>query len=289
MGVAIKDVKQGANNSDPRTVQKLQGFRFPTTANENDAKQLGIIIGAFNEKEVGRKGDRKYVKEDTAENFQGAVLLPMPNSIQDAQGHEWSTYSVTDMIGEVVGTAGNFIGGLGGKTTGLIGKAISGAGAAMQTDGTPNKLARRTTGIGLDPNTRLEYTGEQLREFTFNFVMIPESEEDSKAIRDIIRFFRINGTGATSLGDVPGTVSTELNNTIVSDIHAFITEPGWFTIDFRNKHLNTIYMPTQMVLVSFTTSLFEDGYAAFYEDDSPKKVSMTLAFKERLPKYSNSW
>jgi hypothetical protein len=280
--------QQGARNADPRKTQKGLGFRFPTTASENNANQPGIIIGAFNEKEVGRKGDKRYDKKDTAENFQGVVLLPMPNSIQDAQGHQWQEYSVTDMIGETIGTAGNFI-SKAGKKAGLIGDAIAGAGSAMQTDGMPNKLARRTTGIGLDPNLRLEYTGETLREFTFNFTFIPETPADSQAIRDIIRFFRINGTGATTLGDVPSKVTEELQNTTVQDLHAFITEPGWFTLDFRNKHLNAMFMPTQLVLTAFSTSLFEDGYAAFFDDQSPKKVSMSLSFKERLPKYQNSW
>jgi hypothetical protein len=280
--------RQGAKNADARSNQKRFGFRFPTTANEDNEKQLGIIIGAFNEKEVGRKGDKRYDKKDTSENFQGAVLLPMPNSIQDAQGHQWQEYSVTDMIGETIGAAGNFI-SKAGKKAGIIGDAISGAGSAMQTDGLPNKLARRTTGIGLDPNMRLEYTGETLREFTFNFTFIPETPADSQAIRNIIRFFRINGTGATTLGDVPGSVSDELQNTTVQDLHAFITEPGWFTLDFRNTHLNAMFMPTQMVLTAFSTSLFEDGYAAFFDDQSPKKVSMSLTFKERLPKYQSSW
>jgi hypothetical protein len=266
------------------------GYKFPTAATSNKLGDLGIIIGAFNEKEEDRKGNKQYNKTDSKANFQSAVLLPMPNSIQDAQGHLWQEYSVTDMIGEGVAAAGDAVSSFGGARGAMVGSFIKGAGAAMQTSGTANKLARRVTGIGLDPNTRLEYTGEAMREFTFNFTMIPESQADSEAIRNIIKFFRVNGTGATTLGgDSDGSVTTGLDKTTISDLHAFITEPGWFTIDFRNKYLNSMFMPDQMVLTAFSTSLFEDGYAAFFDDQSPKKVSMSMTFKERIPKYQNSW
>ena len=277
-------------HTEPTKSSAFTGYKFPTAVSGTSLGDLGIIIGAFNEKEVDRKGDKQYLaKQDTKENFQGAVLLPMPNSIQDAQGHLWQEYSVTDMIGEGVAAAGDAVSGFGGAKGAMVSSFIKGAASAMQTGSTANKFARRVTGIGLDPNTRLEYTGESLREFTFNFTMVPESKDDSQAIRDIVRFFRINGTGATTLSEGAGTVTDNLNNTTIQDLHAFITEPGWFTIDFRNTHLNAMFMPTQMVLASFSTSLFEDGYAAFFNDQSPKKVSMSMTFKERIPKYQNSW
>lgn len=60
---------------------------------------------------------------------------------------------------------------------------------AIAPEGVVNAV-RSQTRITTNPNTRTLFESVPIREFTFNFKLIPRSEEESKIIKDIIMFFR---------------------------------------------------------------------------------------------------
>jgi hypothetical protein len=261
-----------------------KGIQFPSKDSPNFFK---ISISTYKIEEESRKGDTKLANSKKQITLTNTVILPMPNQIGDMQGHNWAEYSITDSIQEYASAVSNFM-----PTNGLAQKLANGVGDVLSTQSVPNKLARRTTGVGLDPNTRLEYTGEALRDFAFNFTLLPESIEDANAILGIIKFFRINGTGISGAGKGGGGVMASVGEALESsagDVHAFITEPNTFLINFINPHLNNMLMPIDCVLTGFTTSYFEGGYAAFFEDGMPKTVTIGLTFKEKYTLYSQDW
>jgi hypothetical protein len=263
-----------------------KGLIFPTRTAALEQEPYICITAAY-ENEDSKKGDKRYKALAPALEIKGSVVLPMPNQIQDAQEHMWSTYSITDSVQEFAGEVGSALGGVASKIAG----AASTVGGLVASNGLISKLSRRTTGVGIDPNTRLEYTGEGLREFTFNFTLLPESAADATAIKNIIKFFRVFGTGIKSQtsGDMTASVSEGLQAIGVNNINAFIKEPHVFIINFANPHINDMLMPIDCVLVNFSTSFFEDGYAAFFKDGMPKKVSISMTFKERYTLYAQDW
>ena len=262
------------------------GLIFPTKSSGNDQEPYICITAAY-EEEGPLKGQTQYEMKAPTYDIKGSVVLPMPNAIQDAQGHLWSEYSITDSVQEMAQAAGNVVGGFAKK----IADGAASAAGLVESNGAASKLSRRTTGVGIDPNTRLEYTGEALREFTFNFTLLPESQKDADAIRNIVKFFRIFGTGISTktTGELAGTVTSALSSVTPDNVNAFIKEPHVFIINFANPHLNDMLMPIDCVLVNFSTSFFEDGYAAFFYDGMPKKVSLSMTFKERYTLYAQDW
>jgi hypothetical protein len=61
--------------------------------------------------------------------------------------------------------------------------------------GTTEKLegaASAAAGISINPNTVLQYQNSDIRNYTFQFRLIPESEAEAKEIKDIVKAFRLS-------------------------------------------------------------------------------------------------
>ena len=102
----------------------------------------------------------------------------------------------------VMSSVGNYLSDMGSDLTSAIRSGISGNAGALIAQ----RLARNLGNAGqevssaissvtqttINPNTRVLFKQVPIREFTFQFKLIPESAQEAQSVKDIIKFFRTN-------------------------------------------------------------------------------------------------
>ena len=250
----------------------------------------------------------------------GKVFLPMPNTVQDSNTASWDGSSMNNIAaGAMADVGSNLVGygaaaGIGGAAQGLTGvgspqlvvqammmaRAVGGGAAGnqvMQTllgaDMTSKILAMAGQGVdvetifargaGVVPNSNLEYLfrGPALRTFNnFNWRMTARSVEESRTIRNIIRFFKqgmapkkqnpSNGAGAAA--QLLGT-------------------PNVFKLEYRtgSKTNDAVNKFKTCALVQFNTNYTPDSFWAAYDEGQPLSVSISMSFNELEPIYDSDY
>jgi hypothetical protein len=130
------------------------------------------------------------------------VVLPIQPSITDANTVRWQEDSMNSLEAIAAAAALQGIqGGVAGAVEAASGVAsiiagnnpslgnVAAAFFAQQASGTKGLLPRTLGGI-LNPNIELLFEGPQLRTFQFNIVLSSREPNESKNIRNIIRFFK---------------------------------------------------------------------------------------------------
>jgi hypothetical protein len=147
-----------------------------------------------------------------------------------------------------------------GKAVGaaLLAKFISipAAAAALASGGIADSLLKETQEV-LRENPFIFFKGVGLREWSFTWSFIPESEEESMAAKNIINRFR--------LAMYPQKTDFTLHF------------PEVFNIEFINA--NFPKMP-EVVLQGCDISYNKDSNSFFVENSEPVRIDMTLNFKE---------
>ena len=135
----------------------------------------------------------------------------------------------------------------------------------------PNEQLRGAVRAGtravVNPNTRALFKQVPLREFAFNFKMIPTSKKETKNIKDIVEFFR-----------------TELYPAIIPGVEGFNAGyefPNVFEIQMyyrdKNNHLATKILPSYIRSFSAT---YNSGSMAFLEGGDFNEVDISMSFIE---------
>lgn len=111
-------------------------------------------------------------------------------------------------------------------------------------------------------NTHTRFQGANTRTFSFKFKMVAESENESKAIQNIVKSFRAKAYpgGDTFIQEYPGTWSISFLN----------------GQDQQNKWIPKIY---GCYLTSFS-SAYNSGTNIWHEDGSPVEVDVGMSFTE---------
>ena len=132
------------------------------------------------------------------------------------------------------------------------------------------------SGEVVNPHTQMLFRSPALRQFTFNFKMIPRSRAEARDIIKIIQFFRIAaypelGSG-NSEKEVKGQQSIEMSTFKFPDIF----EITYLTNGKKNK--NMIQM-MHSYLTSVTVT-YNSNTPTFHMDGMPSEVDLTLQFQE---------
>lgn len=121
-------------------------------------------------------------------------------------------------------------------------------------------------GYALNPQFEMLYSGTDLREFQFDFVLTPRSEKEAIMIRDIIRKFKYHASPAYVEGQ-----------------GRYIVPPSYFDITFKFNGSDSEWLPqiSTCVLKSFDVD-YTGGLEqwATHADGSPIQVRMVLIFAE---------
>lgn len=150
-----------------------------------------------------------------------------------------------------------------GDTRDLAKLAVNRASKMLPGQGMRGAVSSATR-VSINPNTRAIFDSIPLREFTFTFKMIPTSKEETRVIKNIIKFFRENlYPEVITMGDIP----------------AGYKFPHVFTIDlkYKDKNIATKILPSYIKTFNATYNASGMG---FLEGGDFSEVDITMTFME---------
>ena len=150
-----------------------------------------------------------------------------------------------------------------GDTRDLAKLAVNRASKMLPGQGMRGAVSSATR-VSINPNTRAIFDSIPLREFTFTFKMIPASKEETRVIKNIIKFFRENlYPEVITMGDIP----------------AGYKFPHVFTIDlkYKDKDIATKILPSYIKTFNATYNASGMG---FLEGGDFSEVDITMTFME---------
>ena len=150
-----------------------------------------------------------------------------------------------------------------GDTRDLAKLAVNRASKMLPGQGMRGAVSSATR-VSINPNTRAIFDSIPLREFTFTFKMIPTSKEETRVIKNIIKFFRENlYPEVITMGDIP----------------AGYKFPHVFTIDlkYKDKDIATKILPSYIKTFNATYNASGMG---FLEGGDFSEVGITMTFME---------
>lgn len=155
----------------------------------------------------------------------------------------------------------------------LLDPSISGEaarlGALRVSRNIPNAGFQAAVSIGvqrtMNPNTRALFKGVNLREFSFNFKMIANSQREAIMIERIVNHFR-----------------TELYPNVIDALNVPIAYemPNAFSIQFTHRGAEAKMPKLEYCFLRNVQTVYNATGAAFHPDGRPNEVDMTLNFVE---------
>ena len=142
------------------------------------------------------------------------------------------------------------------------------AGQAAQAPG----LLTRSTGSVLNPNMELLFRGPNLRTFNFAFKFRPRFEDESVAVREIIRIFKRNMAVQRSTSEM------------------FLLTPNIFTIKYIHNNGEDHPFMNRMkpcMLSGFNVNYTPDNSYMTYQDGGMTGYDVTMTFQEIVPIYAD--
>jgi hypothetical protein len=281
MGNAVLDsgeaVVTGAVGATAAAVKKvsedgvLEAAKQAAEATYNKIKDWASSIGTL--------VNRKYV---------GSVALYMPTDIQindqmvyNDDSRKMGAFAETlfsdnyadvfnpvSMTSQTALTAGGFLAGkipgLGGGASSIMG-ALAGAGLA-EVVGTE---IQRGSGKAANPNEILLYGSTQLRTFTFNWIILPDSAKESEQATGLIKMFRKSAHAR-------------------KDNKMIVTVPDHVVVSFHGagaKNTEMIQLPP-CVIESVNVTYNPNASSFFKQNNAPVEIGFGITLKEMAPIYS---
>tara|TARA_B100000073_G_scaffold74086_1_gene55694 strand:- start:527 stop:1912 length:1386 start_codon:yes stop_codon:yes gene_type:complete len=236
----------------------------------------------------------------------GTIILPMPENISDTNSVSYADSSMNALtaigLGEGIdfmrGTAdditsgkspkeildnvgnrfvnagGNLaqsVGGVDGIQDLITKKLATALVGQFGANVTIDQLLARQDGVIFNPNKELLFNGVNLRNFNFQFKLMPRSKDESDQIKYIIRSLKRNMAPVVSEGSGSG----------------FLNTPSVFELRYRTGHKNHEFLHKfkQCFLENMTVNYTGDGFYTTYDDGVPVSIILNLSFKEIEPVY----
>lgn len=288
---------------------KAKGYYSKDGIDSGVPVKAGDVVGVF-DKSGNRLGDKTLVGEVKLNNMGASdrqknakaiyyITLPIPQDVNDSNVVTWGDDSMNifqiaavDAAAGVLGNTkqsfenakaiidagvGRSIGQeLGENTAQAITRAI--AGEAIDKLGAnirPNSVLGRSTGMILNSNLELLFSGVSLRTFPFSINFSPRNSDESDMVISIIKALKSSmaakkGAGTSGQGGI------------------FLRAPDVFQLRYIDSNgddhpfLNRI---KDCALTAMTVNYTNSGTYATYDDGTPVSIRMNLTFKELNPIY----
>lgn len=255
----------------------------------------------------------------TIKKIFGSVRLPIPDGIMDSNQVAWNGSTLGPLAVMALkgsGAIANAVGGavekgnlnpvfemfktgsenvkalLNDPVAGVVlkNKLTSMAVNSLGISISPEEILNRSTGRIINQNMELLFSGQTLRQFSFAFMLLPRSQEESIEVRKIIRFFKQGmapkksglASGSSKLAEITGLEQGSL----------FLKTPNVFKISYLNgesskiKGLNKFKTcACQGVSVNYAPN----GYSSYMVDSQPVMVTISLNFQEVEPVFYDDY
>ena len=244
-------------------------------SNVGDA--LNDVLDSFN----GNQPAVKSIKRGTANlvSPDGQVVLYLPAGFQMNEGVQ---YDQTDLgiagagAEAAINAGGNLTDALAGSATGFLDALKSDVGspqarlAALETAKRAAKIdagiiagAQSAAGVTVNPNQRVLFKRVNIREFAFNFTLVPVSSGEAATVNQMIKFFR-HYLYPEPIGDeikVGYKFPEKFNIKVGSSL-------GWNAPEIKPCYLRNVAVT------------YNPNAIAFHEDGNPVETQLSLNFVE---------
>tara|TARA_Y100000590_G_scaffold64296_1_gene69071 strand:- start:311 stop:1537 length:1227 start_codon:yes stop_codon:yes gene_type:complete len=284
-----QDAIAAANSNN----QATSGKRTDKEANAEAIKEGMTILDSF-KSQLQAKAQRLedcfiYMPSTIVYNegatWQNEELGWVGNTIQNALR---GSKSISDMLGEFGAGMGIPLaraGALGAaaKATGKIGFFLTLLGGSGIESGIKNSVR-----FTQNPYEEQLFSNVPFRSFNFNFDFSPVSEEEFKAVKNIIKMFRSHSRPTFTFSDGNQSLYSYPNEFAIRFLHLdtfsntnINGEEDDDNISFSNQFVENENLPKlhNCVLTNITTNYSPDGWQA-HEDGEPNLINMQLSFTE---------
>ena len=253
---------------------------------------------------TGAKSDKDAVSryKETKGSF-GTIILPMTNGLGTQNGISWGESNANSIELALVASVGNLLKNVSeAEFEDKIKAAANSLGNSLETakgflkegqdqkDGVAALLAgyvigntsfaTRQSGLTINPNMELLFSGPKLRSFGFQFEFAPRFREEAEQVREIIKTFK-----KFSAPVIEKTGSIFLKTPKVFQLEYIYNGDGSDTADGNtHPYLNKIKpCALRSVSVNYTP---EGKYMTYADGGSMVQTTLTLNFSELEPIYN---
>ena len=294
-----------ANNKDANnksTSNSSSVLRYPLNKDKRDYDYLKVCAYQYKPRGFGSKGaDGKYNNALTGDYDEGerdmqkkegshTVFLPMePSGLAEQNTTAWGNENLNAIEAGLANMAGSAVKG---AATGLTDAATEFAKASADTAQTisdaigEDKIAayfagkavgnpsifKRATGMVMNNNLELMFSGPSLRTFNYNFRFTPRDPKEAQQIRKIIKFFK----------KAMAPIRTEKK--------MFLESPHVFKLKYIFKNGSQHPFLNKMktcACTSFNAIYAPDGSYMTYDDGSMTSYNVSMSFGELNPIYNH--
>lgn len=232
------------------------------------------------------------------------IQLPIPSGIQDTNQVRWDEDSVNALEALGIGGASEILKSENPATS--LGEALQNilkAGGELSLSGgqdlvtsftaaklvgmfgsnvSAQSILKRTSGVTLNPNMELLFSGPTLRTFNFSFDFTPRDKLESLEVKNIIRILKKSMSPKTSIG---GQNAQKLGTGL------FIGTPDVFELEYKNgsKSHPFLHKFKPCALSNMGVDYTASGPYATYNDATPVHMKLSLQFTELNPIYSENY
>jgi hypothetical protein len=116
-------------------------------------------------------------------SFGGGVRLPIPRRINDNESIIWEEWSGTQAAPQILGAGAAIAGTFG---AGAVARVAQGLGGVMTGLTAGVDMAGTFTGQSVNPFQFMMFKRPNFKEYTFSWILAPNTREDSENLKDII-------------------------------------------------------------------------------------------------------
>jgi hypothetical protein len=201
-----------------------------------------------------------------------SIALYMPGSQIIYNGkNSYEEISLTalggQMVSGIVSIGSGLLYGLLTNNIGAGGDTASGVGNILNATGQVINAGAQVAGFPINPRVEVLFATTPLRDFQFEFLMVPRNEQESIAIREIVRTLRFHSA--------PEIDVSTFGNTFIP--------PAEFDITFYHRGVENLSIPRINTCVLLECEVdYAPGLGIWqtYRDGTPLATRLRLIFKE---------
>jgi|TARA_B110000211_G_C14078573_1_gene553362 hypothetical protein len=251
---------------------------FESSSSLSDSKGASLSSGAAR---TATGGMDSYLKTTT--RISTSIALYLPPNVQDSLAAAYNGLA-TGMVGlgvksavkggvafqqdDMETTAGNLLDAGAGIGSKLAARGLADVADALGGGEGAEELINKSFGAANNPFMEVLFDQMSLRQFTYNFVFAPKSQEETDEVQKIIKLFRFH-----MAPELQGGEGRFLTLPSTFDIH-YLYQSG--SVAKENDYYNKI---ATCVLENVSIDYTPGGVKSF-ADGAPTQITMGLTFKE---------
>ena len=253
-----------------------------------DQLRFGTAYGASFWKDLWENGANANLPRYTRRIAQ-SIAMHMPTPLTFTSTNVYEDVSLTQFAGQAGKIAGTAVGkamaaGQTKKGTDAFGQVISSGGSLLGT-------ALQIGGNPINPRIEVLFANTLQRQFAFEFLMAPRTEEESYVMDRIIRTFKYHSAPSINrstpiLPDMNGTIFIEDIPDPFTDLGKYLIPfyipPAEFDITFFNNGVENDRIPriNTCVLERIEVDYAPQGMYATFSNGYPVACRLSMSFRE---------